>query len=96
MARGSKTTLNELMGSRGEDFHKEGVTFDDLPDLLGELMPKLEFHTLGRIRLQAALRQRFGDNYKNMPGIQGLLRKFDQEADIERRHYELRKKLGRK
>lgn len=96
MAKGSKTTLNEIMGKRGEDFHKTGVEFDDLPDLLGELMPKLEFHALGRIRLQAALRQRFGDNYRNMPGIQGLMSKFDSEADIEKKHYEIKKRLGRK
>lgn len=96
MAKGSKTTLNELMGNRGEQFHKEGVDFDDLPDLLGEKMPKLEFHALGRVRLQNALRERFGDNWRNMPGIQKLMQKFDSEASLALQHHEIKKRLGRK
>jgi len=96
MAKGGKTTLNELMGSRGEDFSKTGVELSDLPDLLGEGMPKLEFPPLGRMRLQAALKQRFGDNYRNVPGISQVMTKFDEQARIELHHHMLRKKYGRK
>lgn len=96
MAKGSKTTLNEIMGKRGEHFHSHGVEFDELPDLLGEGMPKLEFHALGRVRLQAALRQRFGDNWRNLPGIQKLMKRFDDEAETARQHHEIKKRLGRK
>lgn len=96
MAKGSKSTLNELMGQRGEDFHKTGVSLSDLPDLLGEGMPKLEFHALGRVRLHAALRNRFGDNYRSMPGISQLVQEFDREAKTELQHHLFKKKFGRK
>lgn len=96
MARGSNTTLNELMGKHGEDFHKNGVDFADLPNLVGERMPKLEFHALGRVRLVAALRDRFGENWRNMPGLSKLMQKFDDAAKTEREHHEIKKRLGRK
>lgn len=95
MARGSKSSLNELMGERGEEFHKNGIELSDLPDLLGEGMPKLEFHPLGRLRLMSALRQRFGDNYRNVPGIQQLVSKFDEQADTELKHHMIKKKWGK-
>jgi hypothetical protein len=96
MGKGQTTTLNELMGARGEDFHRNGVELDDLPALLGEGMPKLEFHALGRVRLMRALRQRFGDSYRNVPGIAHVIRKFDEQAHIELKHHELKKKLARR
>lgn len=96
MSKGGKFSLGELMGAKGEDFQKNGVELSDLPDLLGEGMPKLEFHPLGRMRLQAALRQRFGDNYRNVPGISQLMTKFDQQAKIELEHHILKKKWGKK
>lgn len=94
MAKGSKTTLNEIMGERGEEFHKNGLDLSDLPSLLGEGMPKLEFHALGRLRLMSALRQRFGDGYKNVPGIAHVITKFDDEAKKELHFHLLKKKLG--
>ena len=96
MARGSKTTLNELMGKRGESFERSGVELDDLPDLLGEHMPKLEFHALGRVRLIQALRARFGDNYRNLPGVSEVLQKFDEKAHTALQHHLILKRLGRK
>lgn len=83
------------MGKKGEKAHESGLDFEDLPELLGEKMPKLEFHTLGRVRLVQALSDRFGANFRNVPGIQGLLSKFDHEAKITLEHHILRKKLGR-
>ena len=96
MGKGQTTTLNELMGQRGEDFHKNGVELDDLPHLLGEAMPKLEFHALGRVRLMRALRQRFGDSYRNVPGIAHVISKFDEQAKAEMAHHELKKKFARR
>lgn len=96
MAKGSKTTLNELMGSRGEQFQKEGITLHDLPDLLGEGMPKLEFHTLGRVRLMRALQQRFGEDYRNVPGVSQLIHEFDRNAKLELDAYKLSKRWGKK
>lgn len=72
------------------------LELNDLHDLLGEGMPKLEFHALGRVRLMRALRQRFGENYKSVPGIQDVISKFDHESKIELQHHLIKKKFGRK
>lgn len=96
MGKAGKTSLNELMGSGGESFSKKSLELHDLPSLLGEQMPKLEFHTLGRIRLIRALRNRFGNNYRSLPGIQTVLHKFDHAAKLELVHHEIKKRLGRK
>jgi len=76
----AKATLNELMGSAGADAKKRKLTLDDLSDILGERLPKLEFSPVGRLRLTSALRNRFGESYRNMPGIDDILKEFDSEA----------------
>lgn len=96
MAKGSKTTLNELMGAKGDQFSKEGIALSDLPDLLGEGMPKVEFHALGRVRLIRALRNRFGDDYRNVPGISQLLGEFDKHSKMELEAFKLGKRWGKK
>jgi hypothetical protein len=96
MSKTGKTTLNEVMGKHGEKFASRGLELHDLPELLGEGMPKLEFHTLGRIRLIRALRNRFGNHYRSVPGVQQVMQKFDHQAKIELQHHEIRKRLGRK
>lgn len=75
-----KVTLNELMGKRGQGTASRKLTLDDLGDLLGERAPKLQFSPVGRLRLTSALRQRFGDNFKQLPGIEDILKAFDDEA----------------
>jgi len=77
-----KNTLNEMMGKRGQKAAAKKLSLDDLGELLGEKMPKLEFHPVGRLRLTSALRNRFGDGYRNLPGIDDILKEFDQEADF--------------
>ena len=74
------TSLGELMGSAGGKAKKRNLTLDDLGELLGERLPKLEYSPVGRMRLTSALRQRFGDNYRHLPGIEGILKEFDDEA----------------
>jgi hypothetical protein len=96
VSKKANLTLGEVMGKKGENAHSRGIDLKDLPDLLGEGMPHLEFHALGRVRLMRALRQRFGDNYRNVPGIQSVIKKFDDETKIEMQHHLLRKKFGRK
>lgn len=76
----SKATLNELMGSGGSKAKERDLDLDDLKEILGERMPKLEFNPVGRMRLTSALRVRFGENFSHLPGISGLLKKFDEEA----------------
>lgn len=95
MSKQGRTSLAEVMGSKADKAQSSGLGFNDLPKLLGDQMPKLEFHTLGRIRLVRALRNRFGENFRSVPGIQELMTKFDHEAKINLQHHILRKKLSR-
>lgn len=74
------TSLNELMGSGGSAAKKRELGLDDLKEILGERMPKLEFNPVGRMRLTSALRVRFGPDFRNLPGIDKILKEFDEEA----------------
>lgn len=96
MAKNGSTTLGELMGSRGEHFAKNGLELDDLPQLLGERMPKLQFDPLGRHRLINALRDRFGANFRNIPGVQQVINKFDDHAKREIEFHRIKKRLNRR
>lgn len=96
MAGKGKATLNELMGKKGEQAASSGLDLHDLPSVLGEGMPKLEYHALGRIRLMRALQQRFGNGYRNLPAVSGILHKFDEQAKIELQHHLLKKKFARR
>jgi hypothetical protein len=77
-----KVSIGELMGGSGEKAKGRKLTLDDLGNLLGERLPKLEFTPVGRLRLTTALRNRFGDQYKNLPGINDILSDFDSEAKL--------------
>ena len=90
------TTLNEIMGAKGSEAKASGLDFGDLEKLLGEGMPKLEFHALGRVRLIRALKNRFGANYRSVPGINDLMSKFDQAAQTELKYHQMKMKWGRK
>lgn len=85
-----KVSLSELMGSAGKKAEQRKLSLDDLPELLGERMPKLEFNPLGRLRLNQALRGRFGDGYANLPGISDIIKEFDAEAKFEIKRAEMR------
>lgn len=92
-----KTTLNELMGKAGgQKGQAKKLTLDDLSDLLGERMPKLDYNPVGRLRLTTALRNRFGDGYRNLPGIDDIMREFDQEAAFNIKLHELKAIKGKK
>lgn len=77
-----KTSVNELMGSGGERTKSKRLGLSDLSELLGEKMPKIDYTPVGRFRLQTALRNRFGEGYKNLPGIEDILKEFDGEASF--------------
>ena len=79
MSRAGKITLNEIMGKAAASGQKS-LSLDDLGELLGERMPKLEYTPVGRFRLTSALRNRFGDNYRNLPGISDIMKEFDDQA----------------
>lgn len=75
-----KPTLNEIMGSKGGESKKRKLGLSDLEGLLGERLPKLEFTPVGEYRLRTALRNRFGDAYKNLPGIDDIMEEFKHES----------------
>ncbi len=82
---GRKLSLAELMGKDGAASGKDGaLRLSSLPDILGNAMPELPRNPVGRHRLVRALRQRFGANFRSLPGITGLMKEFDSELDVER------------
>lgn len=92
-----KTSINELMGSGGSKAKGRKLTLDDLGELLGERMPKLDFTPVGRLRLTTALRNRFGDGYLSLPGIDNILEEFNKEAAFNVKLQEMKMiKGGRK
>lgn len=91
-----KTSINELMGSGGAKAKGRKLTLDDLGELLGERMPKLEFTPVGRLRLTTALRNRFGDNYRNLPGIDDVMSEFEKEAKFRVKLAEMKMVKGKR
>lgn len=80
MAKNRRTTLNEILGGSGD---KRSWGLSDLPNLLGEKMPKLEYHPVGRLRLVRALSMRFGPGYRNIPGVSDILKEFEDNMQTE-------------
>ncbi len=84
-------SLNELMGGKGHEAKARDLSLDDLPELLGERCPDIKDHTpVGRLRLMQALRNRFGDGFKNLPGIANVLKQFDRECEFNLKKHEMR------
>lgn len=75
-----KASLNELMGKAGAKAETKKFSLSDLPELLGEAMPVIDKTPVGRLRLISSLRNRFGDNWRNLPGVQDIIKDFDEEA----------------
>ena len=76
---GGLATLGEIMGSKAKE-----VSLRALPEILGEKMPELPRDGVGRLRLMKALRNRFGEGFKNIPGVKGMLKEFDSEVNLKR------------
>lgn len=72
-----KATLGEIMGGKAEEIKSKGLSLNDLPEILGEAMPDLPKNSVGRFRLVRALRNRFGANYRSLPGVSNVLKEFD-------------------
>jgi hypothetical protein len=75
-----KVSLNELMGSGGSNVKSRKLGLSDLPELLGESLPEIPHTPVGRLRLTMALRNRFGDGFRNIPGVKDIMHEFDEEA----------------
>lgn len=94
MAKG-KLSLAELMGSAGAGQAVQGLQLSKLHEILGDATPDLPRNAVGRHRLVRALNQRFGKNFRSLPGVSDLVGQFDNEIDFERRVQQLKSiKLG--
>lgn len=83
MAKG-RSSLSELMGKSGAAAAQHGgLKLEHLPHILGDGMPELPRNAIGRHRLVMALKQRFGDNFRALPGVSGLVSQFDGEIATE-------------
>ena len=84
MAKG-KLSLAELMGSKGAAQAQQGMQLSRLHEVLGDAMPELPRNAVGRHRLIRALNQRFGPNFRSLPGVKDLVGQFDSEIEFEDR-----------
>lgn len=73
------------MGSKAADHAQQGMQLSRLHEVLGDSMPDLPRNAVGRHRLIRALNQRFGPNFRSLPGIQDLVGQFDHEVSFEER-----------
>jgi len=91
-----KVSLAELMGSKGANQSTSGsLSLDQLPTILGDSMPELPRTNVGRFRLIRALQQRYGKNFRSLPGVSGLIKEFDQDMETEDKINKMKKiKLG--
>jgi hypothetical protein len=78
-----RTSLAEMMGSQAAS--KTELRLSHLPDILGEAMPELPRDPVGRHRLIRALQQRFGPNFRSLPGLKNLIKEFDDDLDFEKK-----------
>lgn len=81
MSKSGKLSLAELMGSSGA----QGMQLSRLHEVLGEKTPELPRNPVGRHRLVTALSNRFGPNFRSLPGVSDLMKQFDGEVEFERK-----------
>ena len=80
MKESRNATLGELLGDAG---NKASLSLKDLPTILGEKMPDLPRDRVGKFRLIQSLQIRFGDGFRNLPHIKGIIEEFDKEVETE-------------
>ena len=79
-----KLSLAELMGKVASS-EKRGLKLSQLGEILGDSMPELPRNQVGRHRLIRALQQRFGHNFRSLPGVKDLVREFDDDLEFEKK-----------
>lgn len=92
----SKVTLNEIMGKSGEKGSEKKLSLDDLQALLGERMPDVKHNPVGRLRLITALKNRFGKNWRTLPGLNDVMKEFDKEAEFNIKLQKMKMIAGKK
>lgn len=75
-----RASLAELMGPQAAG---GGMKLSNLHEILGESMPELPRNPVGRHRLVRSLQQRFGPNFRSLPGVANLMKEFDDEMKFE-------------
>ena len=81
-----KTSLSELMGSHGANLASSGgLQLSRIHEILGDATPELPRNAVGRHRLVTALHQRFGEGFRNLPGIKNLISQFDDGIALEQK-----------
>ena len=83
-----RPSLAESMGADAAGIGA-AMTLSNLPQILGNAMPELPRDAVGRHRLMRALRQRFGANFRSLPGISNLMSEFDGEISHQDRMAQL-------
>lgn len=89
MSRARKVSLAELMGKPAASAEGQ-LRLSQLKDILGEAMPELPRSAVGRHRLIRSLQQRFGVNFRTLPGVSDLVKEFDSELELERKIAQIR------
>lgn len=77
-----RASLAELMGKKASESSGR-LELDQLPEILGDAMPDLPRTAVGRHRLIRALQQRFGANFRSLPGLKDLISEFDKDVAFE-------------
>lgn len=85
-----KTSLSEIMGKAGANLKGKKLSMDHLHDLLGEALPEIPVNAVGRHRLVSALRNRFGVGWRNLPGVQDIVKDFDSKLEFETRLHKIK------
>jgi len=78
----SNVSLAEVMGSKAAA-SGSSMRLSNLADILGDAMPEMPKNGVGRHRLVRALQQRFGSNWRSLPGVKDLVKEFDRSVDME-------------
>ncbi len=76
-AKGGNASLGELMGGNKE------MSMDNIQDILGEKMQEMPKNSVGRFRLIKSLQQRFGNGFRNIPGVKDIIKQFDDDVAFE-------------
>lgn len=88
---GKRASLSEVMGKAAANKAEGGgLRLEHLQELLGEGMPDLPKDAVGRHRLIRSLKNRFGNNFRSLPGVGELVKRFDDEIAMEHRISKLR------
>ena len=87
----ARPKLGEILGRKGaEKSGQKKLGLEDLPDLIGEALPEINFDAVGKHRLVTALRNRFGEGYRNISVVKDILADFEEKRAFEDRLSELR------